>query len=236
MKPSVKLYIFSAIAFALVVFLLITSVRISSVSSTPFEATVEKAENTDISNYDYYKLSEGFVVPYATVYEVEEPGNNVTQVVYPFVSGAYLEKARAAYLAAHDNAFDEDDYIEWFQTYKLKEKPKFYVQAHIEKMSETSMFNLVFADSLAKSVEGIRITSFVSVSQNITGIYEKEGVTPENSVFIDEGSNPEMEKESANVLLILGIIFGVVSLVLFFLGKKNANTEEQKRQMFEQFK
>jgi hypothetical protein len=234
MKPSVKFYIFSGLLFALAVFILITSQRIASVSSKPFEATVEKAEQSDISGYAYFKLSEGYVVPYATVYEVEEPGNKVTQVVYPFVSAAYLEKARAAYSASHNDAFDEDGFIEWFETYTVK--PKFYVQAHIDEMSETEMYNLVVADSLAKSVEGIRITSFVSVSTHITDIYEKEGITPENAVFIDGGSTPEKEKESANVLLVLGGIIGVVSLVLFFLGRKKASSEEHKRQMIERFK
>lgn len=220
MKPSVKIYFFSAVLFIFGIFLIILSQTNMAVSEAPFEATVEKAEQSDISGYDYFKLSGGYIVPYASVYEVEEPGNNVTEVVYPFVSGAYLDKARKAYEATHNNQFDQAGYMEWFETYKVK--PKFYVQAKIDKMGEDAMFAIVLADSLEKNIEGMRIHSSVSISTKILPEYEKQGITIENSVFITEGENPEQAKNAASVVLVIGGIIALCAIVLFFRGRSAA--------------
>lgn len=216
MKISTKLYIFSGLIFAFALFLAITSLKNMSVSSIPFEATVEKAEHSDISGYEYFKLSEGYILPFASFCEIEKPSNEITQVVYPFVSAAYLEKARSAYLEQYKARALKPDFAAWFETYKVK--PKFYVQAEMERMSEGEMGTRLLADSLAKKIEGTRIRSYVSISRHITSEYKKQGITTENSVFIDEGSDPAQEKETARIVLTISVIIALVAAVLFIIG------------------
>ncbi len=55
-------------------------------------------------------------------------------------------------------------------------------------------------------------------------------------MFIDEGATPAQDIETANFVLGAGCVVGLASLLLFFLGRRKANTEEQKRQMMERFK
>lgn len=230
MKTPVKLYVISAILFIFSLFLIFNAIKSGQVSTVPFEGTVEKAENTDISGYEYFRLSEGYAIPYATVYQIEEPANNVTQIVYPFVSKAYMEKARDAYVATH-GSFDTDGFGKWLETYKVK--PKFYIQAEAEEMSETAMTTMMLADTLAKKVEGTRIRSTFSTGQIILSECEKQGITIENSVFIDEGSNPVQDKETAGIVLKIGYVIAVIAVILFFLGRLSAVKRRKKLDQME---
>ena len=233
MKAFVKLYILAALLFVFSIFLMISSLKAKDINTSPYISTVEKAEGTDISGYDYFKLSAGYVVPYATVYEIEEPGNTVKQIVYPLVSRAYLYKAQSAYREAHNNVFDTDDFTEWFQTYKVR--PKFYIQAEAEDMSETDMMNAVLADTLEKKIEGTRIRSLFSMGDNIVSEYRNQGITIENSVFIDEGANPAQDIETANIVLGIGIFIAVVSLILLFLGKRKASIQKNTQDLIQRY-
>ena len=229
MRNPMRLFAFSAILFILSLFLIITALTKLSVSTDVYEATVEKAENANLSEYDYFKLTNGYVVPYAGIYEIEEINKTVTEIVYPFVSAAYLEKARKAYLEAHNNEFDEDGFIEWFESYTVK--PKFYVKANLPKMSESSMVDTLLADSLSKNIEGLRITSFIDMSDNISSGYKKMGITTQNAVFINEGANPFKAKEDAKIGLVPGCVFLLVSLILFFIGRSKIKKERARQQM-----
>lgn len=224
MKASVKFYIIAALLFIFSMFLMISSVKAKDINTVPFEGTVEKAESSDISGYDYFKLSGGYVVPYATVYEIEEPGNTVKQIVYPLVSRAYLDNAQDAYRAEHNGMFDGDDFIEWYQNYKIK--PTFFIQAEAGDMSETDMMNAILADSLEKKIDGTRIKSLFSMGDNIVSEYKSQGITIENSVFIDEAANPAQDIETANIVLGIGIFIAFVSLILFFIGKRKASIQK----------
>ncbi|MFP9099167.1 hypothetical protein ACLI09_08945 [Flavobacterium sp. RHBU_24] len=233
MKASIKYYIIAALLFIFSMFLIISSVKAKDINTVPFEGTVEKAESSDISGYDYFKLSGGYVVPYGAYYEIEEPGNTVKQIVYPLVSRAYLDKAHNAYRPERDDVFASDDFINWYQTYKVR--PKFYIQAEAEDMSETNMMNTVLADTLEKNIEGTRIKSLFSMGDNIVSGFKSQGITIENSVFIDEAANPAQDIETANIVLGIGIFIAFVSLVLFLIGKRKAAKQKNTQDLIQRY-
>ncbi|MFP9099166.1 hypothetical protein ACLI09_08940 [Flavobacterium sp. RHBU_24] len=233
MRNSIRLFVFAAILFILSLFLIITALTKLSVSTEVYEATIEKAENDDLSKYDYFKLTDAYILPYAGIYEIEEINKTVTEIVYPVVSAAYLEKARNAYRKTHNNEFDEDGFNEWFEDYKVK--PKFYVKANVPNMSESRMIDMLLADSVSKNIEGLRITSFIDMSDNISSGYKEMGITTENAVFINEGVNPFKAKEDAKIGLVPGCVFLLVSLILFFLGKSNIKKEKKRQQLIDMY-
>lgn len=232
---SAKFFILPGILFIAAIILIVKSLIAMNVSAEPFVGTIDEAEKKDISGYSYFKLSGGFAIPVSTVYELETPGNKVTGVVYPYVSGAYYDKVLNAYLESHNGEYDEIDFADWLEKYK--DKPKFYVSAKQDStIYENELIDIMLADTLPKAMEGTRIHSMLSLGSIITDEYERQGVTVDDAVFIDEGVTPEKDKDAAQVVVVFGCILAVIGLVLAFVGSRNLKRQKNQEMLFETFK
>lgn len=216
---KLKFFILPSLLIVCSIFLIVKGLINLNEPVITFTGTIENAEADKRSDYNNFKLTGGYAIPFLASYEVEAPGSKVKSVIYPYVSASYLDKLYNAYVSDNGGTFSNERFEAWFKNYNYR--PRFYVKHTVEDSisSEVTFKAAMLADTLPKSIQGTRFNSSFSLGYiGTSDALDEHNVNVHNTIFIDEGMTPEDDKGVAKVLLGFGVFMGAIALVLLFLG------------------
>jgi hypothetical protein len=201
---------FRLIIFGVGIFLIVLGFKKIGTNSTPVVCSMEMVEKGDYSKYDYFKLSNGVVVG-NYVYSQSRVSNNITQFVYPVFSQQFLT-------SLIEGSTPLDTIQAWLDNGKIK--PKVYIKSKISNITEQDLKRLM-DDTTEKVYEGTRLVSFADLDDAIKDKLGQLGITPDNTIFIEEGTTPGDEKGGGWLALIAGLVIVVLSIRSFIKRMKD---------------
>ena len=97
--------------------------------STPVICSVEDAEKKDLSNYDYFQLSKGYVSGIG-YYEYNQGSTDVNEFVYGLISEKLIDEYLETYQKTHSEL---DSFASWFSE---NVKPKIFIRSSKKNISK----------------------------------------------------------------------------------------------------
>jgi hypothetical protein len=139
------------------------------------------------------------------VYSQDRLSKNVSELVYPVVSEHFIDS-----LLGHARDLNEIDQM--LKNGKIK--PKIYIKSNVKNITEQELAKMM-DDTTEKVYEGTRLVSFSDLDDKIKEELGGMGITPDNTIFIEEGATPGDSKGMGWAGLISGALIVVFSVRSF---------------------